>query len=506
MAHPLLFQLNPRPLLFERAQALGRGATLDDLPDELFQGLADRGFEWVWILGVWQIGPESRRVSREQPEWRQGYRRALPDFTDADVVGSPFAIQGYSVRAELGGDAALQRTRKRLAKLGLRLMLDFVPNHVGLDHPWALEHPEYFIEGTERDVALSPGSYYKVETSRGPLALARGRDPFFPPWQDSLQLNLRHAGCRAALIESFRSVARRCDGARCDMAMLVLPEVFQRTWGPASLPKDGSAPVDEPFWPEALASARKEAPGFFTMAEAYWDLEEALLQQGFDCAYDKGLYDRLRAQEAAAVREHLQADVGLQRRCARFLENHDEPRAAEVFHWPVHQAAAVICYLAPGLGFFHEGQFEGRRFQASMHLRRRNAEPPDSEAQSFYERLLQCVNRAKVQDGEWLLWSCRPAWKGNPTWNQFVVFSWEGKAGGKWLVAVNFGPDQAQCYAGAPLPGLAGKRLTLEDLMGRERYERGGDALLERGLYLDMAPWAYCVFEVREMGASAPER
>jgi hypothetical protein len=506
MAHPLLFELNPRVLLYERSRELGRDATLDDLSDELFEGLASRGFEWVWFLGVWQIGPESRRVSREQQEWRQGYGRALPDVDEADIVGSPFAVQRYAVRVELGGELALERTRRRLAKAGLHLMLDFVPNHVGLDHPWVHEYPEFFIEGTERDLSESPGSYRRVETRRGPRILAHGRDPFFPPWPDSLQLNHRHPVCRSALIEVLRSVARRCDGVRCDMAMLVLPDVFQRTWGPASLPRDGTAPCDKPFWPEALASARKEAPGFVAMAEVYWDLELALQEQGFDYTYDKGLADGLRSRDAAPVRERLQADPRFQRRCARFLENHDEPRAAEIFPWPVHQAAAVICFLSPGLGFFHEGQFEGRQRHASMHLRRRLDEPPDPAVQSFYERLLRCLNRPEVRDGEWRLWSCRPAWEGNPTWNQFLVFSWEGRTQGRSLVVVNYGALRGQCYVTLRLEGLAGKRVLLQDLMGDARYEREGDALLGTGLYLDMAPWGYSVFDVRELGESPPQR
>ncbi|MGC4118488.1 MAG: alpha-amylase family glycosyl hydrolase [Myxococcales bacterium] len=496
MSHPQLLQINTLVLLGELGHTLGRPATLDDLPDALIESLARDGFDWLWLLGVWRASPASRQVSRNQPDWRRGFRRDLPDLLEEDISGSPYAIQGYSVRPEFGGDKALERVRARLARAGVRLMLDFVPNHVSLDHPWVAEHPEFLVEGDAQAMAEAPQNYISLETARGPRVLAHGRDPYFPGWPDTLQLNYRHAGLRAAMIEQLRSVARRCDGVRCDMAMLILPDVFQRTWGAASLPRDGTAPVDSPFWPEAIAQVRRERPGFAFMAEVYWDLEFALQQQGFDFTYDKRLYDRLREGAARPVRDHLRAAPDYQRRSARFLENHDEPRAAATFPWEVHRAAAVISFLVPGLRFFHEGQFEGRRHHVSMHLARRPAEAPDPEVQSFYRRLLACLRRPEVREGEWRLCECRPAWEGNGTWDQFIAFTWQGPKGGQLLVVVNDGPVQAQCYLAPGLPDLSGRKVALKDLMGEARYERAGDELAGAGLYLDMGPWAYSVFEV----------
>src|SRR5437773_7011862 len=107
------------------------------------------------------------------------------------------------------------------------------------------------------------------------------------------------------------------------------------------------------------------------MAAVYWDLEWVLQQQGFADTYDKRLYDRLHQRDARGVAGHLQADLDFQRKSVRFLENHDEPRAAEAFPPGVHEAAAVLTHLAPGLHFFHEGELEGRRRKASLHLARR---------------------------------------------------------------------------------------------------------------------------------------
>ena len=207
------------------------------------------------------------------------------------------------------------------ASAACELMLDFVPNHMGLDHPWVEDHPEYFITGTELDLARAPQNYTWVKRKGGDLLLAYGRDPYFAGWPDTLQLNYANPATQEAMIGELVKIAGQCDGVRCDMAMLVLPDVFERTWGQR-------APL---FWPTATQRVRERVPGFLFMAEVYWDLEWTLQQQGFDYAYDKRLYDRLREQHARPVREHFHAGLDYQNKLARFLENHDEPRAAATF-------------------------------------------------------------------------------------------------------------------------------------------------------------------------------
>ena len=165
------------------------------------------------------------------------------------------------------------------------------------------------------------------------------------------------------------------------MAMLLLPEIFQRTWGI----------TPEPFWPKATAAVHAQYPAFTFMAEVYWDLEWTLQQQGFDYCYDKRLYDRLREGHVGPIRDHLLAGLDYQDKLTRFLENHDEPRAASEFPWPQHRAAAVITYLAPGLRFFHQGQFEGARVRVPTHLCRGPVEPTNPEVAAFYARLLQVL-------------------------------------------------------------------------------------------------------------------
>jgi hypothetical protein len=281
-------------------------------------------------------------------------------------------------------------------------------------------------------------------------------------------------------------IAGQCDGVRCDMAMLVLPEVFQRTWGIAA----------EPFWPRAIASVREAHPEFCFIAEAYWDTEWTLQQQGFNYTYDKRLYDRLRDGHARPVREHFHAGLDYQNRLARFLENHDEPRAASVFAPDVHKAAAVVTFLSPGLRFFHQGQFEGKTKRISPHLIRGPAEPANRELQRFYERLLSVLRLPAIREGGWQLLECLPAWDGNWTADAFVAFLWQGRGGERLLIAVNYAGHQSQCYVRLPLPDKHGRQLRFADLMGPSRYDRDGGDLAARGLYLDLQPWGFHVFEI----------
>jgi hypothetical protein len=230
------------------------------------------------------------------------------------------------------------------------------------------------------------------------------------------------------------------------------------------------------------------------MAEVYWDLEWTLQQQGFDYAYDKRLYDRLRDHHARPVREHFHAGLDYQNKLARFLENHDEPRAAATFPPEIHEAAAVITFLSPGLRFFHQGQFEGRKKRISPHLGRAPDEPVDEKVKQFYDRLLAVLRQLVVRDGQWRLLECTPAWDGNGTNDCFVVFAWQGPKGESLVVAVNYAPNQSQCHVRLPFADLAGKKWQLQDQLSPASYEWNGEDLQGRGLFLDMSPWQTAVF------------
>jgi glycosidase len=485
-AHPSLYQINTRVWLTGMSRSLGRPGTLDDIADADLDHLAERGFDWIWLLSVWQTGAAAQQVSRSNPEWRREFKETLPDLREEDIAGSGFAITAYTVHRDLNGDAALARLRQRLRMRGLRLLLDFVPNHMALDHPWTKQHPDHSIHGSDSDLTRTPQNYYRLQAETMSPVLAHGRDPYFPGWPDTVQLDYSNPATQEAMIGELTKIASQCDGVRCDMAMLVLPDVFERTWGRRA----------SSFWPNAIRRVREQAPGFCFMAEVYWDLEWTMLQQGFDYAYDKRLYDRLREGHARPVREHLYAGLDYQSRLARFLENHDEPRAAATFPPEVHQAAAVITFLSPGLRFFHQGQFEGRRTRISPHLVRSPDEPVDQTLKRFYDRLLNILRHPVAREGQWRLLECAPAWEGNRSSDAFVAFTWGSPDNKRLLVCVNYAPHPSQCYVGLASPDLGGRGWRLIDLLGDAQYDRSGDDLLARGLYLDIPPWSYHVFEM----------
>ena len=241
------------------------------------------------------------------------------------------------------------------------------------------------------------------------------------------------------------------------------------------------ATVRQLFWPDAIRRVRERVPDFLFMAEVYWDLEWTMQQQGFDYAYDKRLYDRLREGHARPVREHFHAGLDYQGKLARFMENHDEPRAAAAFAPGPHDAAAVVTYLSPGLRFFHQGQLDGRMKRISPHLVRAPLEPPDAARQQFYDRLLAVLRHPAVRDGDWRLLECAPAWEGNWTADCFVAWLWTGTDGARRLVAVNYSANQSQCYVRLPPQDPGDRPLRFEDLMGGAGFDRDRHDLDARG-------------------------
>lgn len=368
-------------------------------------------------------------------------------------------------------------------------MLDFVPNHMAPDHEWIHHHPDYFIRANESDLVREPANYTKISLAEGEVILAHGRDPFFPGWPDTVQLNYGNPLLQEAMINELKRIAGQCDGVRCDMAMLVLPDVFERTWGIKC----------QEFWPEAIRRVREVNSEFRFMAEVYWDLEWTLIQQGFDYTYDKRLYDRLKEGHAKAVREHLFAGLDYQGKMARFLENHDEPRAATEFSCEMHKAAAIITFFSPGLRFFHQGQLEGKKKRISPHLVRAPIEPENIKLEAFYKTLIGILKKPLFLNGKWELPHCAQAWEGNPSNESFISFAWHGDNDEKMLVAVNYSPNRAQCILKLPFQGLRDNAWLLHDLIGDFEYIREGNDLQSKGLYLDEPGWRIYIFTIQRM-------
>lgn len=444
--YPTLYEIHTWVWLSDLAQKRGRTLDLSSVPATEWDALAAYGFDSVWLMGVWERSPAGIAIANQNESLLDDFRRALPDFRSEDNVGSPYCVRNYAVDPRLGGPEGLAMARRELAKRGMKLILDFVPNHVAPDHPWVADHPEYFIQGNAGDAERDPASYAEVQGT----VCARGRDPYFPPWPDVLQLNAFHPGLRKAVVETIAGIASQCDGLRCDMAMLLLNGIFERTWGDRA----GQRPATE-FWVDLIGAIKRSYPGFLFIAEAYWDLEWELQQQGFDFCYDKTLYDRLEHGDVESIRLHLCADPAYQEKLLRFIENHDEPRAAATFSRARQMAAAVTMSTLPGARLFHEGQFEGRKVRPPVFLARRPEEPPDPELPAFYEKLLKAIDSPVFREGLWGLCECT-GWPDNPSFQSLLAWSWQ-KDDDRVLIAVNLSDREAQALVRAPWPEVGEK-------------------------------------------------
>ena len=494
--HPVLYEVNVRVLLREIAAREGKRVTLANLPGDIMAGWASLGIDAVWLMGIWPSGPAGIAIATREESLRSAYHAILPDFTDGDVGGSPYAVHAYDVPESLGGAAGLAALRAGLAARGIGLVLDFVPNHTANDHAWVSGHPEYYVQGTAQDVQERPDIFFRVKSRGGPVTLAMGRDPSFAGWTDTAQLNVMHAAARRAMIGELEKISGMCDGVRCDMAMLVMSDVFARTWGDHAAPAGGETASGE-FWTEAIDAVRARAPGFLFLAEAYWNMEWDLQQLGFDYTYDKTLYDRLLREGAGSVRDHLRAEMEYQRRSLRFIENHDEQRAAvSLSSEPWHFAAATVISTVPGMVMFHEGEFEGRKVKLPVQLTRRPCEEAASRTSAFYARLLPVIDSPVFSEGTWRLLMPRAAWHDNHTWQNFLTFWWHNPGAGTRLVVINYAPLSGQCYVDVPLETVPGSQIEFRDLMSEAAYVRDRNGLSAKGMYFDLPPYGLHIFEV----------
>ena len=485
--HPHLFQINTWAWLDALSNNSNR-MQLIDVPDSEWDKIKALGFDLVYLLGVWQRSPGGRHIFRTDAAAFRGFDQALPGWNLASVIGSPFSIQDYVPDARIGDWGQLDAVRDKLHARGMRLILDFVPNHTGPDHVWIDRHPEYFMQGTEADFQRAPSAYHLLDKpGAAPRFIARGRDPYFAPWADTAQLDYANPATRAALIETLVEISKHCDGLRCDMAMLVLNDIFSKTW--AHLLQSRTLPAGE-FWPDAIAAL---PPDFLWMAEVYWDMEWSLQQLGFSYTYDKRLYDRLENAQPPEIRAHLSGDSAFQSRMARFLENHDEPRSAKTFGRARLPALAAMLATLPGLRFFHQGQFEGKTLHLPMPLNATADETPDLELAQHYEKVLRIAGDEVFHGGEWQLLEVTP--DSDSSHEQLIAYRWRFRDEYR-LVVINLGGYAAQGRIWLAHQLEPGTQINFCDLLSEETYARDYNELINNGLYVRREAYGTHIFSV----------
>jgi glycosidase len=470
---PTVYELNAPIFLNEIAARTGERVTFANVPDSEWDRVTALKPDMVWFMGVWKRSPIAREMAFKEP-WLQ---QALPGVEQKDILGSAYSIAEYAVDDQLGGNDALAIARAKLQERGVGLMLDYVPNHVGLDHHWVTEHPEYFLAGSENELAADRTLF--VQTAGG--IFARGKDPNFAPWSDVLQLNAYAPGLRAAVKDTLLTIAGMCDAVRCDMAMLMMNGIFKKTWGP----RVGAAPETE-YWPLIIQAVKEQHPQFLFLAEVYWDKEGELLEQGFDLCYDKKLYDFLLEGAVHDIKRHLTQTAPFADKLMRFLENHDEERAAKELPFAQHQAAAVIMATVPGAHLYHEGQFEGRKVRVPVHLGRRQDEAANSEITALYNKLFAFIQESGVPKGDWQLQPVGSSFLG---WESRSILAWSWQtASHHYFICVNYSSRTAKGHAAY-----------LDKKSVQKRYDLSGidpNVTPLRNSQFTLGPWQSVVFEL----------
>jgi hypothetical protein len=447
-AHPTgLNLINTRLWLDELSKNYDRPITVGEIPDAELDKIVGK-YDSLWFMGIYTPSEASKNHAKK---WADQYKYAIPDIDpEKDVVASPFAIPEYTPNPKIANgweewDAFVDKLHSK----GENVFLDFVPNHIALDHPWVEEHPEYFIHGTEQQQRDMPGLYHTVIANDGKLYhYAHGKDPNYPEWADTLQLNYAHPQVQQAMQKQLLDLVEHADGVRCDMAMLLNPDTFLRTWGRNynddgewtgmdHLSNDEKMYISQTeFWPTAIAAAKEKAKtvgkkDFLFAAEAYWDMEK--LGKYFDYIYGKDLYDHLRKLakgEANESPDNLKAHLwylmhavreGRHWRDVNFTENHDEERAVKVFgEEPSKAAAAITAFIPDAIFLLNQGQENGSRIRPPMQIGRFPEEPSDERFVDFYDRLLTLKNTRLFQEGEWNL--------AELTWNNQDIIAQQVKA------------------------------------------------------------------------------
>ena len=477
----IIFEINTWPWLNQLSLEHNRPITLENIPKIIF----DKEFEsydTIWLMGVWKRSQKSKFIASTHSGLLKDYKHALDDFSSEDVIGSPYAIYEYIVDPNLGGLRGLNIFYNELKSRNKKLILDFVPNHLSRDNPWIETHPEYFIQGSEIDSQINPTTFFKTNGR----IFAHGKDPYFPAWSDTLQVNPFSKEFRKQVIETLSKIAKICDGVRCDMAMLLTNSVFQKTWGLYA----GKQSKKE-FWVEIISEMKKIYPKFFFIAEVYWNMEWELIQQGFDFCYDKRLYDRLLHTSVREIKGHLHAEMDYQNHLVRFIENHDEQRAITGFGLEKSLAAVMIVLTLPGSKLVHYGQNLGFSIKLPVQLGRYPSESPNHEIQKIYDDFLRVLRKNNSFSGIWKL-----VYSKNP----LLIYYWKDNSS----FSINF------CnYSGynledrIDLENIFGKKVNHDEILVEPLFSRKYEQqnhknfiLNKRSIDLILNPWEFLIIKI----------
>jgi len=482
-SNPLLYEINTRVWI----KKFGKNKKLHEIPIDYWEKLQSSGFDYIWLMGIWQtIKTAIDKYCFEEGLIKE-YTTALPGWQKEDVIGSPYSIEDYTVIPSLGGEDSLLKLRKKLHSIGLKLILDFIPNHFNAESKLLIKNPEIFIQVSEENLKTDPKTFFKS----GERIFAHGKDPFFDAWQDTVQVNYFSPDAREFMFNQLKKVSQLCDGVRCDMAMLLNNSVFTDTWGKYFTEKKVSFPTTE-FWSDVIPKIKSDNKEFIFIAEVYWNKEFEMQQMGFDYTYDKKLLDRLKTEDVTEIKNHLLADLKFQKKLIRFIENHDEQRSLTVFNEDKVKAAIVMLFTLPGMKLIYDGQLEGKLIKLPVQLGREPEETVNEEIKNFYTAMLSLSQTEAIQKGNWQLLQTLTAWEGNLTNKNILAWLWT-KDEQSILVIVNYSYQTSQCRVKFDTKNYSGDFI-IRDILNAVKYNRSAEEINSDGLYIDLKPYCSHIF------------
>lgn len=483
-----IYEINTRVWVKRFAQN-NNNPKLLDVPDDYWKSLVDKGIKYIWLMGIWKTVPEIIEKTCFTDGLIHEYNLALPDWKPEDVIGSPYAIDNYTINESLASTNEFIQLKQNLNKLGLKIILDFVSNHFSAESSLLSTNPEIFLEGDENLLSSEKRTYFKAKNEK---IYAHGKDPYFQAWQDTIQVNYFSPVAQQFMIDSLIDLTKLCDGVRCDMAMLPMHNVFQKTWNAHTMLVNLDINENE-FWYNAINQTKNVKSDFLFIAEAYWDLEWQLQQIGFDFTYDKKLLDRLEFSNAEHVAGHLNAEQSYQKKSLRFIENHDENRAIIAFGVEKSKTAAIVVATIQGNTLFHDGQFEGKTVRLPVQLGREPIEELENSIVKFYDKLLSIIKHPVFIDGEWSLLNTIQLHKDYTNRN---VLTWQWNLNNdKRIVVVNFSDSDVYCRIKFDIDTSSDK-VILHDLLNEQEYERNVEEILDDGLFIHLGAYMSHIFEI----------
>lgn len=484
---PSLYEINTRVWLNTL------NLRLIDVPESYWVNLKELGMDYIWLMGIWKTSENNMEKYAFDSGLVEDYNNSLPDWKNEDVIGSPYAIDSYKPNSNIISENELKIFKEKLNKIGLKLILDFIPNHFSAESSLKEIKPEIFLQAQQKNIEVDNYTYFNDEKSG--IIFAHGRDPFFPAWQDTLQINYFSEEARQFMSNEMEFISDLCDGVRCDMAMLILNNVFANTWS-GVINNGNFVKPEKEYWSDLIPKIKAKNENFIFIAEAYWDLEYNLQELGFDYTYDKKLTDRLKYDNVEFIKSHLRAEKSFQFKSVRFIENHDEKRAVSEFGKLKSMAAATVISTLTGMRFYFDTQFQGCKIKLPVQLGRYPEFNKCELIENYYLRLLKAINNSTFKLGEWDLIEPIPAWHDDNSYRNFLCWSWKSN-NDTFLVTINYNEKKSQCRVKSNFQ-LKGTTIKFTDELTGDIYKYSTQEINGDGLYVQLLGFKSHIFRITE--------